>query len=90
MTARWPAWRGDGVTDAQDLAEAAALFRPEWEHTEGVDGYVSLEVPPDVAYDAAEQAHSPRTGPRCLRRSKKRRRSLRNTPEAKWMKGHLN
>ena len=53
---------GDGVTDAQDLvyalaledlAEAAALFRPEWEHTGGVDGYVSLEVPPDVAYDAA-------------------------------------
>jgi transaldolase len=90
---------GDGVTDAQhlvyalaleDLAEAAALFRPEWEHTKDVDGYVSLEVPPDVAYDAAEQAHSPRTGPRCSRRSKKRRRSLRNTPEAKWMKGHLN
>ena len=52
---------GDGVTDAQDLvyglaledlAEAAALFRPEWERTAGVDGYVSLEVPPDVAYDA--------------------------------------
>jgi transaldolase len=36
----------------EDLAEAAALFRPEWESTEGVDGYVSLEVPPDVAYDA--------------------------------------
>ena len=52
---------GKGVTDAQDLvyalaledlAEAAALFHPEWEHTEGADGYVSLEVPPDVAYDA--------------------------------------
>ena len=49
---------GEGVTDAQDLVyalaledltEAAALFRPEWERTEGVDGYVSLEVPPDVA-----------------------------------------
>ena len=37
----------------EDLAEAAALFRPEWERTAGVDGYVSLEVPPDVAYDAA-------------------------------------
>src|SRR6202451_31659 len=53
---------GEGVTDPQDLVyalaledltEAAALFRPAWEHTEGVDGYVSLEVPPDVAYDAA-------------------------------------
>ena len=50
-----------GVTDAQDLvyglaledlAEAAELFRPEWERTGGADGYVSLEVPPDVAYDA--------------------------------------
>ena len=53
---------GEGVTDAQDLVyalaledltEAAALFRQAWEHTEGVDGYVPLEVPPDVAYDAA-------------------------------------
>jgi transaldolase len=53
---------GEGVTDAQDLVyalaledltEAAALFRPEWEQTGGVDGYVSLEVPPDAAYDAA-------------------------------------
>jgi transaldolase len=37
----------------EDLAEAASLFRREWERTAGVDGYVSLEVPPDVAYDAA-------------------------------------
>jgi transaldolase len=53
---------GEGVTDAQDLvyamaledlAEAAALFRPVWERTSGADGYVSLEVPPDVAYDAS-------------------------------------
>ena len=53
---------GGDVSDAQDLvyalaledlAEAAALFRPEWQRTGGVDGYVSLEVPPDVAYDAA-------------------------------------
>jgi transaldolase len=51
-----------GVTSAQDLvyglaledlAEAAELFRPEWERSAGEDGYVSLEVPPDVAYDAA-------------------------------------
>lgn len=50
----------DGVTDPQDLvyalaledlAEAAALFRPVWEATAGGDGYVSVEVPPDVAYD---------------------------------------
>jgi len=37
----------------EDLAAAAALFRAEWDRTGGVDGYVSLEVPPDVAYDAA-------------------------------------
>ena len=53
---------GEGVTGAQDLvyalaledlAAAASLFRPEWERTDGTDGYVSLEVPPDLAYDAA-------------------------------------
>ena len=52
---------GEGVTGAQDLvyalaledlAAAASLFRPEWERTGGTDGYVSLEVPPDLAYDA--------------------------------------
>jgi transaldolase len=51
-----------GVSDAQDLvyalaledlAEAAALFRPEWDQSGGAYGYVSLEVPPDLAYDAA-------------------------------------
>jgi transaldolase len=56
---------GGGVTNAQDLvyalaledlAEAAALFRATWERTAGTDGYVSLEVPPDVAYDAAATA----------------------------------
>ncbi len=36
----------------EDLAEAADLFRSAWERTEGGDGYVSLEVPPDLAYDA--------------------------------------
>src|ERR1700749_530389 len=53
---------GEGVTCAQDLvyalaledlAEAALLFRPDWDRTAGVAGYVSLEVPPDVAYAAA-------------------------------------
>jgi hypothetical protein len=43
---------GEGVTDAQDLVyalaredltEAAALFRPEWEHTEGVPGVDKLD-----------------------------------------------
>ena len=51
---------GEGVTGAQDLAyalaledlaEAASLFRPEWERTAGVDGYVSLEVTNPVLWE---------------------------------------
>jgi transaldolase len=36
----------------EDLVEAAELFRPAWEESGGVDGYVSLEVPPGLAYSA--------------------------------------
>ena len=34
-----------------DLRAAADLFRPVWERTHGVDGWVSLEVSPRIAYD---------------------------------------
>ncbi|ACU53947.1 transaldolase [Acidimicrobium ferrooxidans DSM 10331] len=34
-----------------DLAEAAGLFAPVYERTDGVDGYVSIEVPPQYAHD---------------------------------------
>lgn len=37
----------------EDLTAAADLFRPVFEASEGRDGYVSLEVPPGLAYDAA-------------------------------------
>ena len=37
----------------EDIAQAADLFRPIWEKTSGVDGWVSLEVSPLLAYDAA-------------------------------------
>jgi hypothetical protein len=68
MTARWPAWwvraspvRRTGVRPgAGGPGRDAALFRPAWEHTEGVDGYVSLEVAPDAAYDAAATVALPR------------------------------
>jgi len=40
----------------EDLATAAALFRPAWDETGGIDGYVSVEVPPDLAYDAPATA----------------------------------
>ena len=36
-----------------DVTEAADLFRPIWEKTSGVDGWVSLEVSPLLAYDSA-------------------------------------
>lgn len=36
----------------EDLTAAADLFRPVWEKTGGTDGFVSVEVPPGLAYDA--------------------------------------
>jgi len=50
-----------GVTSAEDLVfalaledlvAAADLFRPVFDATGGVDGYVSVEVSPDLAHDA--------------------------------------
>jgi transaldolase len=47
-----------------DLARAADLFRPVFERTAGVDGWVSLEVSPLLAYDtkttlaAARELHA--------------------------------
>src|SRR5208337_922509 len=37
----------------QDLSQAADLFRPIHEKTDGVDGWVSLEVSPLLAHDSA-------------------------------------
>jgi transaldolase len=37
----------------EDLTRAADLFRPVYDRTNGVDGYVSLEVSPLLAYDTA-------------------------------------
>ncbi len=39
-----------------DLRRAADLFRPVYERTDGVDGFVSLEVSPLLAYDTAATA----------------------------------
>jgi len=36
----------------QDVREACDLFRPIWEISTGRDGYVSLEVDPNLAYDS--------------------------------------
>ncbi len=37
----------------EDLRQAADLFRPIHQQTDGVDGWVSLEVSPQLAYDTA-------------------------------------
>jgi transaldolase len=37
----------------EDLGQAADLFRPVYDATDGVDGFVSLEVSPLLAYDTA-------------------------------------
>jgi transaldolase len=35
----------------EDVQRACDLLRPVWERTDGVDGYVSIEVDPELAYD---------------------------------------
>ncbi|QDV50444.1 transaldolase [Gimesia fumaroli] len=35
----------------EDITQAADKFRPVWDRTDGVDGWVSLEVSPLLAYD---------------------------------------
>ncbi len=37
----------------EDITRAADLFRSVWDRTDGVDGWVSLEVSPLLAYDTA-------------------------------------
>ena len=37
----------------EDITRAADLFRPTYDRTDGVDGWVSLEVSPQLAYDTA-------------------------------------
>jgi transaldolase len=38
----------------EDLIRAADLFRPIYDRTNGVDGWVSLEVSPELAHDTAQ------------------------------------
>jgi len=47
----------------EDITAAADLFRPVWDRTDGVDGYVSIEVPPGLAYDTDQPAHHRQPGP---------------------------
>jgi transaldolase len=38
----------------EDIKDACDLLRPVWEQTSGVDGFVSIEVDPDLAYEQEE------------------------------------
>ena len=38
---------------SRDVSDACDLFHPIWESTKGADGYVSMEVDPRFAFDAA-------------------------------------
>jgi transaldolase len=42
----------------EDVTRAAQLFRPVHDQTDGVDGWVSLEVSPKLAYDTASSLSS--------------------------------
>jgi transaldolase len=44
----------------EDLSQAADMFRPVWDRTNGVDGWVSLEVSPLLAYDSASTSTAAR------------------------------
>ena len=37
----------------EDIKRACDVLRPVWERTNGIDGFVSLEVDPDLAYERA-------------------------------------
>ena len=56
----------------EDLRQAADLFRPIHDRTSGVDGFVSLEVSPELAYDtkstlaAAKDLHARAARPNLL------------------------
>jgi transaldolase len=38
----------------EDIKRACDLLRPTWERTDGIDGFVSIEVDPDLAYERDE------------------------------------
>jgi len=56
LIARDPSLSAEQVTEAlmvADVQAAADVLHPVYERTAGADGFVSLEVPPDLAFDAA-------------------------------------
>src|SRR5437867_1735816 len=67
----------------EDLTRAADLFRPIWDRTRGVDGWVSLEVSPMLAHDtastltAAKALHARPARPNLLIKIPARRKACR-------------
>jgi transaldolase len=53
----------------QDLTQAADLFAPIHERTNGVDGWVSLEVSPLLAYDSQKSADEAKAHAKASRRN---------------------
>lgn len=59
-TAVTSAWAMFELVETDDVRRACDLFRPVYDATQGADGYVSIEVSPGAAHDAAatvEEAH---------------------------------
>ncbi|MCC7548998.1 MAG: transaldolase [Burkholderiales bacterium] len=57
---RDPSMSPEQLTEAlmvADVQSAADVLRPAFERTAGADGYVSLEVSPDLAFDAGRTVH---------------------------------
>lgn len=43
-----------------DIRHACDIFRPIYEETDGLDGYISIEVPPNIARDTESTIHEAR------------------------------
>jgi transaldolase len=52
-SAELTAWELFELVETDDVRAACDIFRPVFEHTGGRDGYVSIEVSPGAAHDAA-------------------------------------
>ena len=53
----WAGWSPEDIfwqLAVEDIRAAADLFEPLYESTEGGDGYVSLEVDPNLAHETSE------------------------------------
>src|ERR1700722_16855061 len=74
----------------EDLTRAADLFRPVYDRTDGVDGFVSLEVSPLLAYDtestirAAKDLHTRAARPNLFIKIPGTKEGLPAIEEAIW------